>query len=439
MSLSLRSDLRASALAALCVLGAACSRQPEFDLVIRGGDVHDGTGGVDGIRRADVGLKGDRITAIGDLSQRRAADSIDATGKVVAPGFIDARGQSGVTLLADGYAESHLRQGITSEIIGDNSPAFWTMRTPDVASLQRYGVAFDWNGFAGYFQKLESRGISINVGTLVPISLSRLEGGGAFIDAAMRAGALGVVNDSGGPVGLSGPAVASVVAVSGGVFMSPLRSGAPPAEATEEIMSTAAQMQAATVVVSDLMLIEPPDAMTTSQVVTRMVAAGQRGLRVFGTAAPYPAMPSGPDVPAREAMKYGGVTIGTNTTASTASAPAAQTRPAAFGAFPRLLGQWVRDEHVLELREAVRRLTSLPASIFSLPQRGIIRENYFADIVVFDPASVADRATFEKPNEYPAGIDYVIVNGVVTLTPQGLTGARAGHRLLGPAARRPGS
>jgi len=72
----------------------------------------------------------------------------------------------------------------------------------------------------------------------------------------------------------------------------------------------------------------------------------------------------------------------------------------------------------------------VPASVFQIQQRGIIREGYYADLVVFDARTVADRATFEQPNQYPTGIDYVIVNGVVTLTPKGLTGSRPGTRLL---------
>src|SRR4029077_18595450 len=92
--------------------------------------------------------------------------------------------------------------------------------------------------------------------------------------------------------------------------------------------------------------------------------------------------------------------------------------PAAFGAFPRLLGQLSRDEHLVDFREAIRRNTSGVASVFRIAQRGIIRENYFADLVVFDPRTIADRATFEQPNQYPAGIDYVLVNGVVVVTPK---------------------
>ncbi len=427
----------ANVLAALCVLGAACSGQPEFDVVIAGGTVYNGTGQPDGVRRADVGLKSDRITAIGDLSGRRARVVIDASGKAVAPGFIDARGQSGITLLADGYGESHLRQGITTEIIGDNSPVFWTMRTADTAALQPYGIAFDWNGPAGYFQKLESRGTAINVGTLVPVSLARAEGtGAAFVDSAMRAGAFGVCGDGADVADLT--VLAGVAGQHGGLLLSTLKGGAAPADGAAEILALATQARTP-VVLSDLMLLNPPDANTLSQVLVRLSAAATRGLRAFGTVAPYAAMAGGSDAPAREALRYGSVAIGTNSAAVTAASAPATTNPAAFGAFPRLLGQWAREEHVLDLREAVRRVTSLPANIFRIPQRGIIRENFFADVVVFDPAAVRDRASYEKPNEYPAGIQYVIVNGVITLTTQGLTGSRAGHRLLGPAARTPGT
>src|SRR4051794_24920695 len=99
------SQLGALILVACC---AACSTQPTFDVIVRGGTVYDGTGESSGVRRADVGIRGDRIAAIGDLSARRAQEVIDATGKVVVPGFIDAQSRSGLALLADGFGESHL-------------------------------------------------------------------------------------------------------------------------------------------------------------------------------------------------------------------------------------------------------------------------------------------------------------------------------------------
>ena len=158
-------------LAAGIATGCQTQNQP-FDLVIRGGDVVDGSGAP--ARRADVGIKGDRIAAIGDLAAAKAGLVIDSSGRVVSPGFIDVQGQSGVTLLADGNGESHLRQGITSEIIGEGgSPAFWTAETADPDTLAPYGLAFDWVTTGGYFDRLRTRGIAINLGTFVPATMVR--------------------------------------------------------------------------------------------------------------------------------------------------------------------------------------------------------------------------------------------------------------------------
>ena len=181
------------------------SRQ-RFDLIVRGGQVVDGSGQPP--QRADVGVAGDRIVRIGDLASEQAGQVIDATGLMVAPGFIDVQGQSGTTLLADGNGESHLRQGITTEIIGEGgSPAFWTPGTDDGESLAPFGLTFDWKGFSGYFDKLRERGTTINVGTFVPATtvrraiigmdnrpptadeLARME---AMVDQAMRDGAFGL-------------------------------------------------------------------------------------------------------------------------------------------------------------------------------------------------------------------------------------------------------
>jgi hypothetical protein len=428
---TLNDRLGVGVLLALSLVMSACSRQPEFDIVISGGTVYDGTG-ADG-RRADVGVKGDRIAAIGNLSGRRTSDTIDASGKAVAPGFIDAHGQSGLSLLADGFGESHLRQGITSEIIGDNSPAFWTAPTADTSLLGRYGVALDWNGLDGYFQKLESRGTAINVGSLVPTSRARAEGSApAFVEAAMRAGALGVIDDAsdaGDPA-----ALADIAGRYHGVFMSSVKGAVPASDRAATIIAQGQHARA--IVVADLMTIRPADEPSTAAVVRALASATQRGLPAYGTAAPYADAGESSDTPARTAFRqWGGLMVGTNTTGMIAGAEGA-TR-AAFGAFPRFLGQWVREEHVLALPAAIQRITSLPAGLFDIQQRGIIREKYFADLVVFDPAAVADRSSDQKPDEYPAGITHVIVNGVVTLRPDGLTGARAGHRLPGFGARRP--
>ena len=145
---------RIPAIAFLAVLLSACSPSVQrFDLVVRGGTVVDGSGQTP--QRADVGIIGDRIARIGDLASESGGRVIDATGLIVAPGFIDVQGQSGTTLLADGNGESHLRQGITTEIIGEGgSPAFWTPGSDDGDSLAPFGLTFDWKDFNGYFDKL---------------------------------------------------------------------------------------------------------------------------------------------------------------------------------------------------------------------------------------------------------------------------------------------
>src|SRR5262245_48635934 len=164
---SQRIPLFVSLVAAASISACNPSSPSRFDLIVRGGEVVDGTGQAP--RRADVGIKGDRITSVGDLAGQQAGRVIDATGLMVAPGFIDVQGQSGTTLLADGNGESHLRQGITTEIIGEGgSPAFWTPGGDEGDSLAPFGVTVDWKDFNGYLETLPRRGTPINVGQLRP-------------------------------------------------------------------------------------------------------------------------------------------------------------------------------------------------------------------------------------------------------------------------------
>lgn len=105
------------------------------------------------------------------------------------------------------------------------------------------------------------------------------------------------------------------------------------------------------------------------------------------------------------------------------------THPRAYGNFARLLGRYVREEKVISLQEAVRRLTGLPAANLGLDRRGSIREGWFADVVLFDPQTIADRATFEDPHQYAAGVKYVLVNGVCVIENGEHTGAKPGRAL----------
>ncbi|HZJ15121.1 MAG TPA: amidohydrolase family protein, partial [Chthoniobacteraceae bacterium] len=106
--------------------------------------------------------------------------------------------------------------------------------------------------------------------------------------------------------------------------------------------------------------------------------------------------------------------------------------PRAYGNFARVLGKYVRDEKALTLAEAVRRLSALPAGNLGLDHRGLLQEGMFADVVVFDPATIADRATFEKPHQYAVGMKHVFVNGAQVLKDGEHTGAKPGRALAGP-------
>ncbi len=109
--------------------------------------------------------------------------------------------------------------------------------------------------------------------------------------------------------------------------------------------------------------------------------------------------------------------------------------PRAYGTFPRIIGEYVRKRHVLTLEQAVRKLTSWPAARMGLYDRGVIREGLRADLTVFDYARIVDSATWEHPTAAPAGIDYVVVNGVLTLDRDRYTGATAGRVLRGGCGR----
>jgi N-acyl-D-amino-acid deacylase len=112
--------------------------------------------------------------------------------------------------------------------------------------------------------------------------------------------------------------------------------------------------------------------------------------------------------------------------------------PRGYGNNVRVLGHYVRDLRILSLEDAVRKMTSLPAQTFNLRDRGLLREGYAADLVIFDEGSVADRSTYEQPHQYPVGISYVFVNGEAVLVNGEMTKARPGVALRGPGAQAAG-
>ena len=552
--------MKPSALILLMVASvAACApAERRFDLIVRNGEVLDGTG--QPAQRADVGVNGDRITAIGDLSGASAGRVIDATGLVVAPGFIDVQGQSGTTLLADGNAESHIRQGITSEIIGEGgSPAFWTAETAEPDSLAPFGVTVDWTGFAGYFDRLRARGTTVNIGTFVPATqvrrtiiglenraptpdeLSRME---AMVDQAMRDGAFGL---SSALIYVPGSfattaelvALARVAAKHQGIYITHIRGESFNLFNALDEAITIGREAGLPVVIFHLKVGARANWGRMNEAVAAIEKANAAGGRVTATMYPYAAggtglaatLPLWVQEGGRERMlerlkdpatrararreietkidgwenllmaatfdgiqvaslpreldqsiigkriaeiaaerkadpwevyfqlliESGGrvgalyhmmseddvaaglrsrlVTIGTDSAALRAEGLLARgaPHPRAYGTFPRVLGKYVREDKLLTLPEAVHRMTGAAAAQMGLRDRGLIRDRYLADLVVFNPATVKDNATYERPHQYPTGIEHVVVNGVPVLDPKGLTGARPGRPLYGPA------
>jgi dihydroorotase/N-acyl-D-amino-acid deacylase len=139
----------------------------------------------------------------------------------------------------------------------------------------------------------------------------------------------------------------------------------------------------------------------------------------------------------RAAMKSPLVSFCTDSGSRATDGPLAgsKSHPRGWGSYPRILGSYVRDEKLLSLEAAIHKMTGAPAARVGLKERGLIKEGMFADITVFDPAKVIDRATFESPNQYPIGIDYVIVNGKISVDKGQRTSALAGRVLRGPGYR----
>ena len=136
----------------------------------------------------------------------------------------------------------------------------------------------------------------------------------------------------------------------------------------------------------------------------------------------------------RKQIKLPWVSFGSDASSMAPEPPFTKSsaHPRAYGNFARLLGKYVREDKVIPLEEAVRRLSGLPATNLELDRRGFLKEGMFADVVVFDPATIADRATFERPHQYAVGMRHVFVNGTQVLKDGEHTGAKPGRALWGP-------
>jgi N-acyl-D-aspartate/D-glutamate deacylase len=529
----------------LLVMIAACApAQEPFDVLITGGEVLDGTGAP--AVRADVGIRGDRVAAVGSLAGQPAKRTIDATGRVVTPGFIDLHTHSEMPLINDGTAQSKVRQGVTLDITGESTSA-----APRDGLTDRGGdgAAADWTTFTEYFARLEKQGISINTIAHVaseqvrrvvmgyetrPATPEERQKMMDLVARSMDEGAWGLVTrfESGGP---QHPEeiieMAKVVARYGGNYTS--HTGSEGYEQTKEFDFAIRVADEAKIPVHifHFKIRGIPLWGTIDKYIAQIEAARGRGLEITANQYPYTAMfhgwsaffplwirDGGPqkfaerlkdpasrarlkkdkdfatwaeehggwngialararteknrqyegkriaeiaklrgdrdpmdtciDIMAEEGgnvsgifhtmseddvrtvMKLPWVSVASDGSAINLDAPGVP-HPRNYSTAVRVLGHYVRDEKVLTLPEAVRKMTSLPAGILGLTDRGTLKPGQAADVVVFDPATVGETNSFEKPKSYAKGVPYVLVNGVVVIDEGEHTGAKPGKPLRG--------
>ncbi len=452
-----------------------------YDLIIRGGSVIDGSGGP--AKVADVGVRGDRIAAVGSLAGAGAAREIDARGLVVAPGFINPHSHThdSINPYEDFDATASLMQGITTEIGGVDGRSPVPVKT-QFAQLTQEGTGVNFGLFIG---QGSVRKAVMGEANRRP-SAAELERMASMVRESMASGAFGV---SSGleylPGGYAETAeVTALVAESkqyGGIYSTHLRSEG---DRIEESLDEALRIGQATGVpvnLSHLKIVKFANWPKQRSIISRIEQARAAGLTVFADVYPYLA----PDwainrplsewagsppsqvlivraadlnlvgktladvasqrgwTPEEVASRLLAVDPGIKVVAQVNSESAMQAfltadwsvigtdgesqpklddpiaalqfHPRSYGTYPRLLGQYVRDKHLMSLEAMVRKMTGAVADNLHLRDRGYIRAGTFADLVVFDPATVADRTTWLTPQEYPAGIRTVLVNGQVAV------------------------
>ena len=548
------------ALPGLRAEAAPTAAAQDFDVVIKNGTVYDGSGGAG--RLADVALRGDRIAGVGDFKDARARIVIDAHGLAVAPGFINMLSWSTESLIADGRSQSEIRQGVTTEIMGEGEsmgPVNDRVREKMLRDQKDIRYEITWTTLADYLRFLEARGISCNVASFIGATTIRenvigfddkaptpqqLDDMRALVRREMEAGALGIGTSLIYPPAFYAKTpelieLCKVAAQYQGKYISHMRSeGNQLLEALDELIriSREAKIPAE---VYHIKAAGKSNWPKLDKLLARIEAAQKEGLKITADMYTYTAAGTGLDAclppwtedggypalfkrlrdPAtrekiaaevkkpsdawenlylaagspdkillvgfkseklkpltgkslaevakmrgkdpietimdlivedesridsiyflmseenvRKEMAKPWISFGSD---EASQAPEgvflkANPHPRAYGNFARVLGKYVREEKVISLGEAIRRLSALPATNLGLDHRGFLKEGMFADVVVFDPATIADRATFAQPHQYAVGMKQVFVNGVQVIKDGEHTGATPGRALWGP-------
>jgi len=529
-----------------------------FDLIVKNGHVIDGAGNP--WFKADVGIKGEKIAKIGKLDKEKASKVVDASRLVVSPGFIDMHSHSDLMLLINPKAESKIRQGITTEVVGNcggsaaplNDLLKEEMRKT-MPLLKEAKLKLDWSTMREYLTRLDKKGVALNVVSLVghenvrvcamgfdnrPPNRSELQKMKKTLAQAIEDGAFGMSTGLIYPPGCYAKTdelieLSKVVAKYGGIYSSHIRGeGDELFNSVKEAIEIGEKARLP-VEISHHKAGGKANWGKVKKSLKMIDEARKRKVDVTCDVYPYVAASFGlsamlppwvheggsmellkrlKDPKIRERLKkemsegvpgwssplkaagwdatmiarceknprYEGKTIAEivktesvdpfeftfdllikeNTAVgvvrfamceddvervlqhpvsmigSDASAIApygvlgkGKPHPRSYGTFPRVLGKYVREEGILTLENAVRKMTSLPAQKLGLRDRGLIREGMYADLTIFDPAKVIDKASYTEPHQYPEGIQYVVVNGKIVIDKKEHTGTLAGKAL----------
>lgn len=540
------------------IFSSAQLSSASFDIVITNGHIIDGTGSP--WYSGDVGIREGKIAAIGDLSGAARKRTIDAAGKVVAPGFIDMLGQSETTILVDPRLPSKIYQGITTEITGEGgsiAPMNDVLLESDRAGFEHYHITADWKTFRQYFARLEKQGMGINLASYVGATQVRrmvlgdddkqpspeqLEQMKALVREAMKDGAVGVssaLEYAPAPYAKTEEliALAAEAGKSGGVYATHMRNESDSVlESIDEALrigreahvpveiwhikvagkknwgrmpevvakinaaraagaDVSADTYAYTAWFNDFSAFVPPwahdggaaklverlkdpamrkrirrDMLTPSknwdnewqeipgpQAIMIGVVQNEKMLPLQGKRLSEIAKLWGKDpidalldfliddpysqvavfgmsqADVTLALKQPWVAVDNDSSGTSPEGILGQEHPhpRAYGTFPRVLRKYVREEKDLTLPDAVRKFSALPAQRMRLYDRGVLKSGMWADVVVFDPATVRDMATFDKPNQLSEGMEYVLVNGMPVIDKGKMTGELPGKVLRG--------
>ena len=472
----------------------------EHETIIRGGQVIDGTGRLR--FRADVAIDDDRIAAVGDLSGAVAQRVIDATGRIVAPGFIDVHTHDDRMLRDAGDMTPKVSQGVTTVVAGNCgislAPLVMTQPPPEPLNLIGDHTSYRHPTFAAFVQTLERAAPACNAALLVghgtlrvatmddtqrPATTAEIAAMEVLVGEAMDAGATGF------STGLEYPparccetseviALAKVAAGYGGIYATHMRSYAADAHRSLDEALTIGREAGLPLVVSHYHCHTNENPGICGEALGWYEAALAEGRDVVADAYPYEASSTSilpefverktkalvtwskahPEVQGRyihdiaqewgvdiaeaarrlapggaiyfgrdeenvkRLMTHQGIIIGSDGIPLNP-----HPHPRLWGTFPRVLGHYARDLGLMEMEDAIHRMTGASAQRFRLKDRGEVRQGAFADLVVFDPATIIDTATFMEPETPAAGIDHVLVNGVPVWTAAGHTGAAPGR------------